>query len=197
MSRHAHDRGFTVAELSVVLALIGVMLAVTYTGMKVVYDAQRASDNQAWFAREIGQPLDELAQVLSQNTRIDSATTQTVTVLVDRPRKVGSVLQFDCLERHTIAPALTAGTGRYRLADTVHGTDELWNPTVVVRSVTWTDDLGNTETGTPLFVFLDRSGAEVAPQDAATQATQARVTIVSKRNGRLYKGSRIVAFRNR
>ena len=185
------------AEMTVVLALLGVMLTITYTGLRVVYDAQRVSDNQAWFAREVGQPLDELAQVLSQNTRIDSATTQTVTVLVDRPRTVGTALQFDHLEQHVITQATLGGAGRLRLVDTIHGTDDLWNPTVVVRNVTWTDDLGNIQTDTPLFVFLDESGAEVAPADAATRARQVRVTIVSSRNGRLYRGSRIVTFRNR
>jgi len=191
------DSGFTLSELTVVMVLLGVMLSVTYAAMKVVYDGQAASNRQVWFAREIGAPLDQLDQLFSQNTNIASATTQTVTLLIDRPRQVGSTLEFDNLEQHSIAPQVNPLTGRYEIVDTIHGTDAMWNPTVVVRSVSWADDYGNRQAGVPLFVFKDKNGAEVAPANAPTDAAQVLITIISVREGRSFRGTRTVVFRNK
>ena len=67
MKRTSNDSGFTFAELTVVLALLGVMLAITYSGMKVVYDGRQLSDRQAFAARDIGTPLEQMEQALTQN----------------------------------------------------------------------------------------------------------------------------------
>lgn len=195
MQRHiVSDAAFTFAELTVVVALLGVMLAVTYTGMKVVYDGRRVSDQQALVARDIGAPLEQVEQSLAQNLVLEQATPYAITALIDRPRYNGTSVEFDNLERHVIT-ATTDG----RIVEQVYATDALRQNTGLIRSFTWSNHNANQAQGTPLFVYRDDSGAEIASSATTLTANTRRVDVrvIARYDGRSFEGSRTVFFRNR
>jgi prepilin-type N-terminal cleavage/methylation domain-containing protein len=186
------NEGFTIAELSVVLALIGIIISVGFAGMNAVQSGTAASDRQAWAAREIGAPLEEIEKTLTQNIRLETATPYSVTVLVDRPRQVGASWEFDHLERHVIS-ATTAG----RVTESVYSTDVYRQNVGLIRSVTWSTQNANQARSAPLFSFYDANGTPVTADLAPALATRALVSIVTVRDGRSYEGTRTVFFRNR
>jgi prepilin-type N-terminal cleavage/methylation domain-containing protein len=186
------ENGFTLTELTVVLALIGVLLAVAFAGMKAVYDGQAVSNRQAWFAREIGAPLQVLEESLTQNIRLEAATPYSVTLLVDRARYVGTELEFDNVERHVIN-----ATADGQLTETVYATDALRNNTGVLRTTVWSEHVANQAAGVPLFAFLDDSGASVTATNAPTSSRRVDLRLVAEYDGRAFEGTRTVFFRNR
>jgi len=196
MKRTSNDSGFTFAELTVVLALLGVMLAITYSGMKVVYDGRQLSDRQAFAARDIGTPLEQMEQALTQNILLEQASPYSVTALLDRPQYSGSNVTFDHLERHVIT-ATTDG----RIVQQVWATNATRQNTSLIRTVTWSTHNANQVRGVPLFVFRDEAGAAIASSaPSSTITTNTRrvdVQVVAAYDGRSFEGSRTVFFRNR
>ena len=186
------DRGFTFAEMSVVLALLGILLSITFTGMKVVFDGRAASDRAAWVAREIGSPLQQMEETLTQHLVLEQATPYAVTALVDRPRHVGSTVEFDHLERHVIS-ATTDG----RIVEQIWATNEMRQNTSLIRSVIWSIHNSNQAQGSPLFVFRDGAGVPIPASSATTAARRVDVRVVMTYDGRSFEGSRTVFFRNR
>ncbi len=186
------DGGFSLPEMITVVALVGLVLAVSFGGMRAVYAGRSTSDRQAWFAREIGQPLARLETVLTQNIDLEAATPYSVTVIVDRPRQVGSTLVFDNVERHVIT-ATTDG----RVREEVYSTDTLRQNVALLRTVDWSLHNANQATGQAMFSFLDVSGAPVTPESAPEYARSAVVKIVTVRDNRSLAGTRTVFFRNR
>jgi hypothetical protein len=160
--------------------------------MNAVQSGTAASDRQAWAAREIGAPLEEIDKTLGQNLRLEAATPYSVTVLLDRPKPVGSSLQFDHLERHIIS-ATTDG----KITELIYSTDIYRQNSGLVRSVTWSTQNANQGRSTPLFQFYGGDGAPVTATDAPSLATRVLVTIATMRDGRSYEGTRTVFFRNR
>jgi len=192
--RQARDAGFTFAELTVVIALLGVMLAVTYAGMKVVYDGRRVSDQQALVAKDIGAPLEQMDQSLAQNLVLEQATPYTVTALVDRPTYNGTDVEFDHLERHVIT-----ATSDGRLTEQIYSTNAMRQNTGLIHTFTWSNHNANQSRGIPLFVFRDATGAAIPSTATSITANTRRldVRVVASYDGRSFEGSRTVFFRNR
>lgn len=190
--RGLREGGFTLVELTVVLSLIGIVLAISFAGMRAVYAGQAASDRQAWAAREIGAPLAIMEKVLTQNITLEAATPFSVTVLVDRPRQVGSSLEFDHLERHVIN-----ATNDGRITESIYSTNVYRQNLDLIRTVDWSTHNANQARAAELFTFFDAAGASIAASSAPTMATSALVRVVTVRDGRAFEGTRTVFFRNR
>ena len=188
----ASEWGFTLAEMTVVLALIGVVIGVGFAGMRAVYGGQAVSDRQAWAAREIGAPLGTIEKVLTQNIKLESATPYSVTVLVDRPRQVGGSLEFDHLERHVISATSAGG-----ITELVYSTDIYRQNVELLRTVNWSTHNANVARSSPLFSFFDANGASITATAAPVWGRRTLVRIVTMRDGRAYEGTRTVFFRNR
>lgn len=186
------DSGVSLVELSVVLALIGVIIAVSFGGIRVVYAGHSLSTRQAWFSAEIGQPLTNMERMLTQNIDLESSTGYSVSLLVDCPRPVGSSLEFDHIERHVIS-ATTDG----RVTEFVYSTDDFLNNVSLIRSAEWSSHNANQSAASAMFTFFDGAGAQVGVADAPTSARSVLVRIVTEYDGRPYEGTRTVFFRNR
>jgi prepilin-type N-terminal cleavage/methylation domain-containing protein len=189
MSRRlTDDRGFTLAELIVVMGLLGVVLAVVYGSMFAMVQASRASDRQARFSNEVSSPLLVIDKVLVQNNSIEQASPYRIVVLTDRDLN-------NKMERTTIE-ATTAGRLRYRV-------EELNAQRTLVERVIqdWTisENNVNVAQGQPLFrYFAQDPNVEItAMGEVASDARSVLVNIVSMHGDRTISDSRRMQFRLR
>lgn len=179
-------------ELIVFLLLVGIVLAACFAGLQVALAGHAMSDRQAIFAREIGAPLGEMEKILTQNLLIETAGPYSVTVLVDKPRRVGGELEFDHLERHVIS-ATVNGT----IVQRVYSTDAYRNSLAMLREYVWSRHNANVTRARPLFSFLGASGASLTTTFAPSEVRGVNVSVSARVDGRDYEGARTVHFRNR
>jgi len=183
-SRRRSDDGFTLTELVVVLALLGIVLGGAYAMFSVAARASAESNREAWMSREIGQPLEYAERVFSQ---------QTAFTIVDPYRLQGTTDRDNdnCYETY-LFEVTTDG----RLLITSSEASD--SPTPMVA--TWSTDNRNHAESVPLFTYYDVAGNDIGAEAGsyiAQYATSVVVTIVAEHEGQLVESSRRVYFRNR
>ncbi len=187
MTRMRDDRGFTLSELVVVLALLVVVIGVVYGSAHAMMQAARVSDRQSRFTQEVASPLLVIDRILVQNSSIQDATPYRIVVLTDRDLN-------NKMERTTIQ-ARTDGTLHYR-------SEEL-NParTAVERVLQdWviSDNNVNVAQGEPLFRYYDVELEEItAMGSVSSDARSILVNLVTEHDGRTLSDSRRIQFRLR
>lgn len=179
------DSGMTLAELMVVLLLMGVVMAAVYMGLQFTTSARNTSEQQAVFASSITAPLDSLDLAFSQ-----SMTPATGTSL--DPYSVTLEMPSDYLPGQTVRRTFTANTDgtlveyEYRGAGTTLWHRYVWSKYNRNRSLS--------SSTTPLFAYYVGSST---PATDITTADNVVITIVSQYNGKTFRDSRRVYFRNR
>jgi prepilin-type N-terminal cleavage/methylation domain-containing protein len=167
------DRGLTLTELLVVLALLGIVLTIAFTGMRVAERSNAVSQEKAIMADEIAGPMQILDKVLSQNITIDDGSiggTQApsgyyMSVITDRDND-GS------LERHIFEATAAGASGTGELRYTVYSVDTSRQNVALVHQAVWSDASLNQPTNTPVFTYYRNADREVVtdmglvPKDA-------------------------------
>lgn len=182
------DKGFTLSELIVVMALLTVVLAVVYGSAYAMIQASRVSDRQARFTNEVASPLLVIDTALVQNSLIEQADPYRVVMLMDRDIN-------NKMERVTIE-ALADGTLRYLV-------EEL-NPqrTLVDRVIQdWTisENNANVAQGVPLFRYFAAAPSQEITTMASvgSDARSVIANVVTEHDGRTFSDSRRIQFRLR
>ncbi len=184
-SRHS-EAGFSLTELIVVMALLGVILAISYGGLQVVYSAHDVSNRQALFAREVGAPLLTFEEIISQAVSVENPGPYAITVLTDRDND-------NVVERHTVQ-ITTAGTVTHREWLT---NDSRVN-TTLVNEWLWSEHNANQSDAIPTFNYYAADGSEITNMGvAASSAKTIEVTLLVEYEGRQFSNSRTVLLRNR
>jgi prepilin-type N-terminal cleavage/methylation domain-containing protein len=189
MSRRlTDDRGFTLAELIVVMGLLTVVIGVVYGSMFAMVQASRASDRQARFTNEVASPLLVIDKVLVQNSAIEQASPYRLAVLTDR--------DLDNKMERTTIEARTDGTLHYRV-------EELNAQRTAVERVIqdWTisENNANVAEATPLFRYFASDPDEEITEMASvvSDARSVLVDVVSEHDDRTFSDSRRIQFRLR
>ena len=180
------DRGFTLTELVVVLALMGFVLSVAYATFTLVRNGSDMSNRESVFGQEVGAPLDIAERLLTQQFAFDSAAPGV------GPYRCAFYTDRDNdgrRERYVIE-----ATADGRLVTSF--TEEIDAPTP--RTGVWSDRNFNVSDATPLFRYLDQAGVEItAMSDVYAYARSVDVTIVTREGGRTLSDTRRAFFRNR
>ncbi len=192
MLKRSHDEGFTYAEMLVAMTLMLIVMSVMWAGLQVAQKGSDTGQNQAYFEQNIAGPMQSFEKVLTQNISLDTngMSAYGLSFTTDQNNDGQN-------ERHVIV-ANADGT----LTETIY----LTNPTnpsqnvSTIRTVTWSDQNHNVAGSVPLFTFLSENGAVLplsTPASVAASSTQVAVTISSAWNGRTYRDTRRIWFRNR
>ena len=178
------DDGFTLTELVVVVALLGIVLGGAYAMFSVAARASADSNREAWMSREIGQPLEYAERVFSQQTAFTTVDPYRLQGTTDRDND-------NCYETY-LFEVTTDG----RLLITSSETSD--SPTPMIA--TWSTDNRNRAEGVPLFRYYDVAGADISAEASsyiAQYATSVVVTIVAEHEDEIVESARRVYFRNR
>ncbi len=183
------DDGFTLSELTVVLALLSIILGVAWLGYRATNASVQVSDRQAATSREIGQPLEQMERTLGQIygngiSTYPGPTAYSIQVRTDSDR--------DGQTEYTTFDATSDGTllmKRYE-GDGNSGEESTF---------TLSEHNANQSAGVPLFRYFDRNGTELTPGGGYVpgDAFKVRITVVVEYDGRQFTDGRLVYFRNR
>ena len=183
--RHAtRDDGISLVELTIVLALTGVILASAWLAFSTTARGSALSNREAWTSREIGQPLEHAERIFTQQFSLLTVERYVCECYTDR--------DSDGRRERYRFEATTDG----RLV--VTSTEEFESTTPLVQ--VWSYNNRNRATATPLFRYLDENGVDISsePSDYIKQyARSLVVTVASEFEGGRVTDSRQMLFRNR
>lgn len=186
------DEGYSIAELMMTLAIMGVVVSAAYALLHLAGVSAQQSDRQAWMASEIGKPLDAFERSFMQQAPLmPAAEGQTCTIRTDQDR-----------DNHYEYHRYTA-TADGLLTETFW--EDVDSPTG--RDRVWSRANANVVAGVPLFTYYDQYGEDITLQeDGVTHeynlpeiqvyADSIVITIVTTHEGQQYSDSRRVYFRN-
>ncbi len=177
-----HDEGFSLTELIVVLALLGVILGISYGGMQAVYASREVSDRQAAFSSEVSTPLNAFEEVICQALKVEQAGPYSITVLTDANND-------NLRERHQIQ-CTTGGTVTHRR----WATNSSQVNTTLEFDAVWSEHNTNQGDAVPMFIYRDKDGNVTTVAD---NAKVVEVTLHVEYDGRDYQDGRTITMRNR
>jgi len=186
MRRRFHsDAGLSLAEMLVVIALLGVVLGAAYSVLFLVNKSSAENESAAWGSREVGQPLEYLERLLSQRLSNDFAGDgYRVQIKTDRDLD-------DHYETYVIE-AMEDGRLLITMSEEV---DQL-----TATTSTWSTHNANRHTTTPLFTYYDIHGEDISASSSENRSrytSSMKVTIVAEKDGRQVSDSRRVFLRNK
>lgn len=176
------DSGISLAEMLVVTALMGFVLAIVYMAIQFGYRAQAVAETQARFARDVTAPLNVMDTSFSQRVPLMGWTMQPYTATLRMPNdyKPGTI------EEHTFT-ANADGTLVQQIHTVNGGTRTL------VRTATWSTANANRSRNVPMFTYFN--GAVNATSTAIVDNVVIRIVTVN--DGREFTDARRVYLRNR
>jgi prepilin-type N-terminal cleavage/methylation domain-containing protein len=175
------DRGFSLSELLVTLALIGVVLAVTFGALQAVYASRDVAERQARFAREVGGPLLSIEKFLMQTLQIKSFDNYSITFVTDADNN-------NSVEWHEISIA-TNGTLTQRSWLTT-GAQVKSTQTL---NATWSQQTSNRATGIAFVQVFDKDNQRIYTTAGAKSIV---ITIEVEERGRRFRDQRTILLRN-
>jgi len=191
-ARIEREDGFTLSELIVVSALMGVILAAAWAAMSVASGSAGLADREGTISREIAAPLLESERLLIQQVAIQNATLGTRIV---KPAPNEIAIDTDRDRDGNAETTVIEVTPEGEFVMTTRETNEHdW------ERVVWSTFNANHKTGTPLFTYFDGFGDEIDPTDVNVDvykdAKSIKIELVIEYDDHQYTGSRLVTFRN-
>jgi prepilin-type N-terminal cleavage/methylation domain-containing protein len=189
------DEGFTLAELLVVIALMGIVLSAAYMFVFAASAGQAVADREATLSRAVTTPFQIMERLIMQNSAIDplmSPSPYRVTILTDQNAD-------DTLEQHTFEAVRDSSTGQGYVNLVTYLTDSSGARVGAPRQnghIAF--DNANIRDSVPLFLYYDKDGVEITDMGAVSQ--QARSVVVQLRvtiAGVAEKHTDTIEFRNR
>lgn len=177
--------GYTLTEMLVVIGLLGFVVGGAYALFHLARTGTDMSDKQAWTSREIGQPLEHMERLLSQQ----------VPPLITGDAYVCEIKTDQDRDNHYEYHRFEA-TADGRLVERVY--ELVDNPTP--RTVVWSQNNTNRATGRRIFTYYDIAGNNLQGQQplyVQQYAASVVIEVVTDRDGDVYSDSRQVFFRNR
>ncbi len=193
MTRALHtDDGFTYAEMMVAMTLMLIVMSVMWAGLQVAQKGSDTGQKQAYFEQNIAGPMQAFDKLLSQNILIDPAGLTAYGFSFTTDQNNDNVNEY-----HRIV----AGSDG-RLIEQVYTTSSTnpLQPVALVRTMVWSRQNNNVAGSVPMFTFMSSAGTVLpvsSPASVVASSTQVAVTISSLHNGRTFRDTRRVWFRNR
>lgn len=186
MSRRIRDdAGFTLSELLVVVGLLGIVVGGAYALFNLARVGTDQSNEAAWTSREIGQPLENMERMFTQQAPpLVESGTYICEMKTDQDRDN----HYEYRRFEATADGQLIET-RYELID---------SPTPWVS--VWSEHNANVASGTPMFTYYDIEGSDItsaSPLHIQQYAASVVVEIVTDHDGTIYSDSRQIFFRNR
>jgi len=191
--RASTDRGFTLTELMVFMALLGVVLTLAYSLSQAISAAQRSADRHTGIARTINYPMTRMSEIIMQNLSIAQAPApgaMTLSVVTDQDLN-------DVQERHGFSIATVGGVRV--LQQTTVNLNAAGVPVGAARvNNTMAPGITNAQDGVPVFRYFNATGTEITDMLAVPDdARSIQITIRATIDGRAVQESIMVRFRNR
>ncbi|MCL4554397.1 MAG: prepilin-type N-terminal cleavage/methylation domain-containing protein [Actinobacteria bacterium] len=189
------ESGFSLAELLVFMALLGVILTMAFTVAQVVSAGQRTADRETYQARAITYPMSRMSEILIQNTTIEvnpAPTPYSLSVRTDQNLD-------DIPEQHNFRIITIAGE-TYIEHVSYNMTAAGVRITPARLRNTYGPGITNLQDGVPLFTYYPSGTEPQAITDMGLvrgQARSVRVTIQARNDDRTITDSVVVVFRNR
>lgn len=190
-SLRVNDEGFSLSEMLVVIALLGLVLMGAWALFRLTSVGVTQSNQQAWISREIGQPLERLERSFSQQSP---------------PMLEIDVNGYFCKIRTDADRDNFYEVHRYE-ATTDGKLVEAYYEENGVPAYVYTPEMrklsdfnSNRATNTRLFQYFNSAGADISGTGVVNiqqTATSIVVTIVTEHDGKEYSDSRQIYFRNK
>lgn len=183
------DEGFSLSEMLVVIALLGLVLAGAWALFRLTSVGVTQSNQQAWLSREIGQPLERLERSFSQ---------QSPPMLEIGPYFCKIRTDADRDNNYEVRRYEATTDGKLVEAYYEENGIPAYVYTPEMRKMS--DFNSNRATSTPLFKYFDAAGTDISATGAVNiqqKATSIVVTIVTTHEGKQYSDSRMIYFRNK
>lgn len=183
---NVNDYGFSLAELLVAVALLGMILAAVYAGVQVAQSGSRVATREAQFEQEVASPLHTMDKWLSQNKVLVSGDNYGLTFKGPTD---------DITHRYN-KYVVAAGTDG-RLTEAVYAGNAATGVETLKSRGTWSTSNVNRARAKYLFTYLDANGNTLAPAAAPASARSVIVEVWASHEGRDFSGKRQIFFRNR
>lgn len=183
--RRASEDGFSVTELLVTLALIGVLLTAVYFTYSAIGLGNKVALRQASFSYDINEPLQVMDKALSQNKTIENGgglVSDGYTITIRSPQN-----PVTNVSKRQVYSANADGTlTEHRYEITAGGV-------VTDKGTHVLSNANSNRVKGPMFKYLDSSGNTTTTVGARAVLIEIWVTS----DGKSYSGTRQVYFRNR
>lgn len=187
MMNFRDDSGMTLAELMVVLLLMGFVMAAVYMGLQFTTGARNTAEQQAAFASSITAPMDSMDNAFSQSLRANAGTTiDPYSVTLQMP----SAYRQDGVTVYRTFVANTDGS--------LWEYDRLNSSSAQpYRSFRWSTTNHNRSDPTSTTALFQYYVGQSTQATTLAGAESVVITVVSQYNGKTFTDSRRVYFRNK
>lgn len=197
VDRRAHDEGFTVTELIVVLILMGIILAAAYSALQLTVRAREIQERNSFQATQMTAPIEIMDIAIAQNTLIEAGSTPyRLSCLTDRNmdgQRERHVFEATADGRLVETFSKVNATGQ-NIAGTERVTVWQRNETVPTRNI-------NREKGTPMFTYIVRDANLGTVQELdyirANQANEVLIRVAARHGVWEFEAERRIMLRNR